>query len=174
MIACMFVLLNNNNQTFAKMKAIKLNTYTTSNELAEIKPVYKTKQKATVKITGSDTAAKALREAYDTDTIELAEQFTILILNRQNNVIGWVRISSGGTAGTVVDKKIVFAIALQTNAASIILCHNHPSGNLEPSKTDELLTNDIVKAGKILDIPVLDHIILTADDYCSFADEGLI
>ncbi|MEP1088659.1 MAG: JAB domain-containing protein, partial [Algoriphagus sp.] len=86
--------------------------------------------------------------------------------------LGIVNISSGGTAGTVVDVKLVYAAAIKANSSSVILAHCHPSGNLLPSEQDKRLTQRIKKAGEILDIPVLDHLIMTAEGYYSFADEG--
>jgi DNA repair protein RadC len=102
------------------------------------------------------------------------EEFWILHLNRANRILGRERISSGGTAGTVVDAKIIFRKALEGFASSIILCHNHPSGSLFPSQADLMLTTKLVKAGKLLDISVLDHIIVAGKDYYSFADEDKI
>jgi DNA repair protein RadC len=83
-------------------------------------------------------------------------------------------VSSGGVTGTVADPKLIFMAALRVNAVSIILCHNHPSGSLKPSRADEELTQKIKGAGNFLDIKVLDHVILTAESYFSFADEGLL
>lgn len=84
-------------------------------------------------------------------------------------------LSTGGVSGTVADPKLVFVAALKVNASNIILCHNHPSGNLKPSKADEQLTLKLKEAGKNLNLPVIDHIIITADSgYYSFADEGLL
>lgn len=116
------------------------------------------------------------RDAYDIFQANLPdlshEEFWILLLNRANRVIGRERISSGGVAGTVVDAKLVFSKALSQMACSVILAHNHPSGNLRPSQADLQLTTKLVKAGKNLDIAVLDHLIVTHTGYYSFADEG--
>jgi DNA repair protein RadC len=86
--------------------------------------------------------------------------------------MGRSRISTGGMAGTVVDAKILFRKALHAEASAIILCHNHPSGNLFPSQADLDLTKKLVKAGRAVDIPVLDHLIVSERGYYSFADEG--
>jgi DNA repair protein RadC len=102
------------------------------------------------------------------------EEFWILFLNRANNIISKKQISSGGMAGTVVDPKIIFKAALDEKASSIILCHNHPSGNLQPSEEDKKLTKRITEAGKFLEIAVLDHIIVAHSGFFSFADEGLM
>ncbi|HEY1024360.1 MAG TPA: DNA repair protein RadC [Sphingobacteriaceae bacterium] len=102
------------------------------------------------------------------------EEFWILLLNRANRIISKHLISKGGQAGTVADPKIIFNTAIQHQAASIILAHNHPSGNLKPSAADISLTNKLVSAGQLLDINVLDHLIITDKGYYSFADEGMM
>ncbi len=102
------------------------------------------------------------------------EQFYILLLSRNNTITRHVQISKGGVAGTVVDAKLVFKPALEELASGLILCHNHPSGNLIPSQADIDLTKKIKEAGKLLDINVFDHLIFTNDGYYSFADEGLL
>jgi len=104
----------------------------------------------------------------------LYEQFAVVLLNRANEVIQTVVVSDGGVTGTVADPKRIFKIALETNAAAIILGHNHPSGNLRPSESDIKLTKKIRDAGALLDINVLDHVIVGIEKYFSFADEGLI
>lgn len=132
-----------------------------------------TEKKTLPKITMSADAARVFR-TYWTDRITYKEEFFILLLNQANRVLGISKISEGGLAGTVVDAKMIFQAALKANAAAIILGHNHPSGNLAPSEQDKSLTNKIIEAGKVLDIRVLDHIILTYDDYKSFSDDGLM
>jgi DNA repair protein RadC len=102
------------------------------------------------------------------------EEFWILLLNRNNLAIDKMMISQGGLAGTVIDVRIILKVALDKLACSIILCHNHPSGNLIPSEADKEITKKIKEAGKHMDIPVLDHLIIGNDAYFSFADEGLI
>jgi len=102
------------------------------------------------------------------------EEFWLLMLNRANFVIKKELISRGGVAGTVVDTKIIFKTAVDNYASSIIICHNHPSGNLKPSDADVKITKAIKEAGKIMEIPLLDHLIVTEDNYYSFGDEGLI
>ncbi|MEM1324181.1 MAG: DNA repair protein RadC [Bacteroidota bacterium] len=100
------------------------------------------------------------------------EEFWILLLNRSNRFIGKTCISTGGVSGTVVDAKVIFKRAIESLASSIILCHNHPSGNLKPSLADIKITQKLKRAGDSLDIAVLDHIIITDNSYYSFADEG--
>lgn len=102
------------------------------------------------------------------------EEFHILMLNRANQVIKREFISRGGIAGTVVDQKIIFKTACEHLASSIILCHNHPSGNLKPSDADIKLTKKIKEASHLLDITLLDHIIIGENSYYSFADEGVL
>lgn len=102
------------------------------------------------------------------------EVFWIVLLNRANRVIKKQQISQGGVAGTVADPKIIFKIAVEELASGLILAHNHPSGNLNPSQADLDLTKKLKESGKLLDIQVLDHIIVAGKKYFSFADEGLM
>lgn len=102
------------------------------------------------------------------------EEFWILLLKQNNEIIKPYRVSDGGISLTVADPKRIFKAALEGNASNIILCHNHPSGNLEPSPADRSLTSKLTAAGKNLDIGVIDHVIVTDRGYYSFADEGLI
>ncbi len=102
------------------------------------------------------------------------EEFWVLLLNRANRLIRKERVSSGGISGTVADPKIIFKLALDHYASSLILVHNHPSGNLKPSDADMSLTKKMKDAGKLLEIPVLDHIIFSDTGYLSFVDEGLL
>jgi DNA repair protein RadC len=102
------------------------------------------------------------------------EEFWVLMLNRSNRIIEKVKISQGGVAGTVIDKKLILRIALENLASSIVLCHNHPSGNLNPSQSDIEITNHINDAAKLMDIKMLDHIIIADKGYFSFLDEGLL
>ena len=102
------------------------------------------------------------------------EEFWVLMLNRANKVLKKQNISQGGISGTVADPKLIFNHALNQLASSIILVHNHPSGNIKPSEADKRLTKQLNEAGKLLDIAVLDHIIFTDNRYFSFADENLL
>ena len=102
------------------------------------------------------------------------EEFWILLLNRANKITSRQLISKGGQAGTVADPKIIFNTALQNHASSVILAHNHPSGNLKPSQADIDLTRKLKSAGAFLDIPVLDHLIITDTGFFSFTDEGML
>jgi DNA repair protein RadC len=102
------------------------------------------------------------------------EIFVVLFLNRANKINHFEIISEGGITGTVADPRIILRKALEEDAVNIILCHNHPSGSLKPSRADEELTKKIKEAAKLLDITVIDHIIVSEDGYYSFADEGLL
>lgn len=102
------------------------------------------------------------------------EEFWVLLLTRANKIIKKSSISQGGIAGTVADPKKIFKTALENNASSIILCHNHPSGNIKPSEADIKLTKKLKDAGLLLDISVLDHVIVGDNTYFSFADENLM
>ena len=149
-------------------------TYKVPLQVSEIKLVYKSKTKAIERpqITSSRDAYWTMESNWS-DQIGLLEEFNVLLLDRSNRAMAICPISKGGVSGTVVDLKIVFAAALKGRASSIILAHNHPSGNLKPSQADIELTRKFKKAGEILDISVLDHLILSPDgDYYSFADEN--
>lgn len=97
-----------------------------------------------------------------------------MVLNRNNEVLGICPLSRGGVSGTIVDAKLVFSIALKCNASSIIVAHNHPSGNLKPSDADIKLTKKLKQAAAYLDIQFLDHVIVTKNGYTSFSDKGLM
>lgn|SRR3990167_470766 len=125
-------------------------------------------------ITGSLQSFQVLKNLYDPNTIQLNEKFYALFLNRRNRVIISKEISNGGTCGTVVDLKIIFAIALKCLAQSIIISHNHPSGGTKPSDEDNRITERIKSAGLIMDVELLDHLIICKDGYYSYADEGRI
>lgn len=152
---------------------IKMNVLTS---VCEVELIYKSKVKASerLKISGSKDTYQIFREHWDENKIELQEQFKVLLLNRANKVLGIYEVSTGGISGTVADPKLIFAAALKACACSIIIAHNHPSSNLQPSKQDEQLTYKIKEGGKLLDITLLDHLIITGESYLSMADEGLL
>jgi DNA repair protein RadC len=145
-------------------------------QVAEVELSYKSSIKNVdrPKVSNSREVYNLLLANWDKTKIEYVEQFKILLLNRANFVIGIYEVSSGGTTGTVADPKLIFTAALKLNANSIILCHNHPSGNLTPSEEDMKLTQKIKEAGKLLDLDVLDHMIISTEGYYSFSDEGRI
>jgi DNA repair protein RadC len=144
-----------------------------SSKVAEVQMSYRNPVKASerVKITKSNDAYQLLLESWDS-TIELYESFKILMLNKANKVLGISTVGEGGVSSCIVDPKRVFTTALLTNCCSIILCHNHPSGNIQPSEADRLITKKIQSAGTFLDIAVLDSLIITPETYYSFADNG--
>lgn len=102
------------------------------------------------------------------------EEFWLLILNRANKIIELKRISAGGVSGTVTDVKIILKAAIEKTASGMIVCHNHPSGNVKPSNSDISLTKKLKNASELVDIPLLDHVIVSFKDYYSFADEGIL
>ena len=121
------------------------------------------------------TTSKDIYEIFRPVLLDLPhEEFWVLFLNRFNSVIKKEFISRGGIAGTIVDTKIIFKSAIESLASSIILCHNHPSGNTKPSDMDVKLTKNLKEAGKLLEVQVLDHIIIAENSYYSFADEGMM
>lgn len=145
-------------------------------QVSEISVSYKPKFKASErpKVTASQQVYDIFSSNRDKDILELKEQFKIMLLNRANRVIGIYEVSNGGMSGTIADPKLIFSTALKACASSIILSHNHPSGNLKPSDADRRLTQKIKAGGELLDLTVLDHVIITAEGYFSFADEGLL
>lgn len=145
-------------------------------QVAEIQLTYKSTIKASLrpKIDSSRSAYEVLLENWDSSQIEFVEQFKVMFLNRANKVLGLLNVSTGGISGTVADPKVIFGAALKAAACGIIVSHNHPSGNLTASQADTQLTNKLKEAGKLLEIYLLDHIIVTKEGYFSFADEGLI
>jgi len=140
--------------------------------IAEIKISYshQTLKKFRIKINKSTDAFKSFIQSWDMDLIELQEEFKILLLNNANEVLGIHTLSKGSTKGTIVDLKLLFVIALKSNATGIIIAHNHPSGKMKPSQSDIELTKRIKKSGDLLDIKLLDHLIITKDEFYSLAD----
>jgi DNA repair protein RadC len=145
-------------------------------EVAEVNLTYSPNYKITArpKISSATDAYQVLIDQWSIDKIELLEEFKILLLNRSNRVLGLINISQGGMSGTVADPKLIFVAALKAAASYIILAHNHPSGNLKPSTEDIRLTKKLVEGGKLLDLLVVDHLIITNEGFYSFCDEGLI
>ena len=150
---------------------------TQQTKIAEVQLIYKSKVKASdrKKITCSRDAYKIFMENWNPDIIEFVEEFKILLMNRSNSVLGILEISKGGISGTVTDVRLIYQGAIKANASGIIVCHNHPSGNLNLSESDIKITQKIKEAGNLMDIQLLDHLILTMDgSYYSFADNGLL
>ena len=127
------------------------------------------------KVSSSRTAAEVLFKNWDIDTITVYESFKILLLNNSNQIKGIYQISQGGITGTLVDMRLLFAVALKSLSVALILAHNHPSGTLKPSQADRNITRKIKTAAEVLDLKILDHLILNPDgEYYSFADEGIL
>jgi DNA repair protein RadC len=126
------------------------------------------------KITSSHDAAAYFRELFDEETLEISESAIVIYLNQSNNVVGYFRASQGGITGTVVDVRLILRKALDCYAVKMMVAHNHPSGNATPSQPDINITRKLVQAGDVLEVKLLDHLIITAESYYSFADEGQI
>ena len=141
--------------------------------LAEVQITYKTKVKPSDRplLNDSQKCYNYLMDIWS-GKIEYCEEFVIVMLNRANKSLGWVKISQGGVTGTVVDRKMILQPALLANASSIVIAHNHPSGSTKPSEQDLRLTKEIQAACKFMDITLIDHVIVTFEGYYSFADEG--
>jgi len=146
------------------------------NQVAEIELIYKTKVKYSERpcVKSSKDGYDLLIQNWDENKIEFVEQFKVLLLNKANRVLGIYEVSSGGITNTVADPRLIYTAALKASACQIMICHNHPSGNLKPSQADELITQKIKQAGQLLDIRLLDHLVISTEGYFSFADEGLI
>ena len=153
------------------MSQMNIQSLFTVNEV-EISYRNKTPYRDRIQVTRSATAYEILRTAWDENKLELLEQFKILLLDRTNHCLAISDIASGGLAACYVDPKMIFVTALKAHASSLILAHNHPSQNLLPSPQDLALTRKLFECGKLLDIAVVDHLIVTPRDYYSFAEEG--
>lgn len=148
------------------------------NNVSEIDIVFKKKSNCKVSqrplIESSMDCYKVCLHYWNLDKIDLLEEFKVLYLNRSNRVLQILPISQGGITGTVADPRLILAGAIKVAACSMILVHNHPSGNLKPSRADEELTAKIKEAAKYFDIKVLDHLIISTEGYYSFNDEGIL
>jgi len=142
------------------------------NTIKEIRVSYSSGNNDKIKITNSKDSFELLKSCWSMNNIELQEEFKVLLLNRNHQVLGIYPLSKGGVSGTLVDAKLVYSVALKCNASSIIVAHNHPSGNLKPSEADLRLTKKLKQAGTYLDIMLLDHLIITKNGYYSFSDES--
>ena len=133
------------------------------NRVSEIKLIYKNhiKPSERIRIEGPQDAFDAFWDTWDQETVEHIEEMKMLLLDRSNKALGIVTISKGGTTGTIIDVKLIMQYGLKANAHRIILAHNHPSGNLNPSEADSKVTELIRKACKILDMKLLDHLIIS-------------
>lgn len=146
----------------------------TNQQMSEIMVSYKPIKYINSQINSSLDAIKTIRKLWNNDTIEMHEEVKILFVNSSNTVIGFYNMSKGGITGSLVDIRIILAIALKSLATGLILIHNHPSGNLTPSNSDLAMVKKLNTACKLIDVALLDSIIITKDSYMSFNDGGLI
>ena len=157
----------------SKQKAVNGLGKVNPNRPPKIRIIYSKKQKASDrhKVAKSDDVYDLFKSVWSSQ-IQTREEMYVLFLNINNQILGYHILSSGGITSTIADLRLLFAVALKSLATSIILAHNHPSGNLKPSESDIKLTTKIKEAGKLMDISLLDHLIITDDGYYSFSDEG--
>ena len=136
------------------------------------KPDYKVSERP--QISSSNDAYNIMTDQWDSGKLELLEEFKILLVKRRNRVLGLVNISQGGLSSAIADSKVIYATALKSCASGIILAHNHPSGEVDPSREDISLTNKLKAGAELLDLKILDHLIITRGKFYSFADEGIL
>lgn len=146
----------------------------TNSKVAELLVSYSAHIVSEQKISNSRETYSLIINHWNLDTIEMLEEVKILLLNKSNKVLGVYDLSKGGMSSSIIDVKIVLSIALKTLASGIIIVHNHPSGNLSPSKADIDITEKLKSACNLMDITVFDHLIISKDNYYSFADDGLL
>lgn len=143
-------------------------------QLAEIKVSYINQSTDRHRVLHSKSIYDTVLPTWSPDTIEYLEEAKIILLNRANEILGLYELSKGGISGTVVDIRIILGVALKCNASSIVLIHNHPSGNLQPSEPDIKITTKLRQACTLLDLVLLDHLIISKEGYYSFADSGTL
>ena len=143
-------------------------------KVAEIQITYRTKPENKVIITNSKVAYDLILDHWSMDTIELQEESKILLLNAANKVLGVHDLSKGGVSSSILDVKIILGIALKCLASGVILVHNHPSGNMVASDADLKITKKLGLACEIMEMRLLDHLIISKDNYLSLADSGLM
>ena len=141
-------------------------------KVAEVELTYKPTNNKKRSIMSSDDAYKLIRSTFSDDTIEYREYFKVFMLNNNNEVIAYNTVGTGGITDCAVDVRLIMQVALLTNATQIVLAHNHPSGSLHPSGEDDKLTKQIAEASKLLRMRVMDHLIITKDDYYSYSENG--
>lgn len=142
--------------------------------VGEVELTYRSTSRSRSKIYSSEDAYKILLPTYKEGTICYKEYFKVLLLSQSNQVLGYTLISEGGITETCADVRVILQAALLTNSVALVLAHNHPSGNLKPSRQDMEITKQVKEAAKLMRISVIDHLILTDAGYYSFADEGLL
>ena len=164
------------NITFYRLTTNEIQMDNNLMNFAEVRLTYQPKIKASDRqqLIDSTEAYKLLQQVYDPETIEYRESFKVILLNRHNRVIGVTSIAEGGIDKVSVDVRMIFQAALLANASGIMISHNHPTRNLRPSEEDRKLTRSIYEVGRLINIILLDHIIVTSEGYFSFADEGIL
>lgn len=143
-------------------------------QVAELIVSYSTHLNGKQKISNSKDAYNIVINHWNPNTIEMLEEVKILFLNKANGVLGIYDLSKGGISSSIIDNRLILSIALKTLASAIVVIHNHPSGNLKPSKADTDITKKLKSACELLDIILLDHLIVTKEEYFSFADENIL
>ena len=143
-------------------------------EVSEIKISYMNEVDEKIKVLGSNEVYQVLKANWDLDTIELQEEFKILLLNQGNQVLGIKSMFKGGINTCSIDVRLIMGMALKANASALVITHNHPSGNLNASESDKRITSKIKECCELFDIRLLDHIIMAKNSYLSFADEGIL
>jgi DNA repair protein RadC len=143
-------------------------------QAAEIKVSYQPNNQNKPTVKSSNDAYLVFKGFFSGDTISLQEQFAVMYINHGNRVVGVYKLATGSMTRVVCGIRLVLAVALKTASTAIMLCHNHPSSNITPSVEDTTLTTQIKEAAKLMNITLLDHLIITPDNYYSFADDGLL
>ena len=143
-------------------------------KVSEIKISYMNEVDEQIKVMGSSEVYQVLKANWDLDTIELQEEFKILLLNQGNQVLGIKSMFKGGINTCSIDVRLIMGMALKANASALVITHNHPSGNLNASESDKRITSKIKECCELFDIRLLDHIIMAKNSYLSFADEGIL
>ena len=144
------------------------------NLISEIEVSYNPHRIADYKISNSSKTYELILSQWNWKEIEMLEEVKVIFLNRNNIVIGVYNLAKGGISACTVDIRIILAVALKSLSTSIILVHNHPSGNLQPSQSDKEITKNLKEACKMVQIALIDHLIITKENYYSFADEGIL
>ncbi len=143
-------------------------------QISEIRVSYNPIMLADSSINTSRQSFELMINDWEQNTLQMQEEVKVILLNRSNKALGIYSLAKGGITSCVVDVRIILSVALKTLATGIILVHNHPSGNLKPSQDDLKVTKKLKESCSLLDITLLDHLIITKDDYYSFADEGIL
>ena len=143
-------------------------------KVSEIKISYMNEVDEKIKVMGSSEVYQVLKANWDLDTIELQEEFKILLLNQGNQVLGIKSMFKGGINTCSIDVRLIMGMVLKANASALVITHNHPSGNLNASESDKRITSKIKECCEFFDIRLLDHIIMAKNSYLSFADEGIL